>query len=132
MIDSDQGPHLDALWQVLSRERLEGGYGGSAMRRQDVIVRYLWNVALCEALYPSLQSLEVALRNTLFNAGEAVYPFTGTPAAPAQHALAHDLIGWMSPSLRQTVEALDRFNAVHSAGLEPFRRVTEDLVKRTK
>lgn len=33
----------------------------------------MWNVALCEALYPSLNSLEVAVRNTLFSAGCALH-----------------------------------------------------------
>jgi hypothetical protein len=238
MTDPNQDRHLDALWRVLSAERLEG-YGGSAMPRPDVITRYLCNMALCEALYPSLQALEVALRNTLFNAGEAVYPFPGAPAAgqtpcwldmpgillgeepnkvaaakrrlrdankqlepgrvvaeltfgfwtalfdvryestkilwprlfgqkifadapksrrsrkalspllnrvrllrnrafhhepiwhwkdlPDQHALTLELIGWMSPPLRRTVEALDRFDAVHSAGLEPFRPMIGSL-----
>jgi len=30
-----------------------------------MLSRYFWNVALCEALYPTLQSLEVALRNSM-------------------------------------------------------------------
>ncbi len=232
---SDQDRYLDALWKVLSRERLEGGYGGAVMPRPDAITRYLWNIALCEALYPSLHALEAALRNTVFAAGDAAYPFTGPPGAgqtpcwldmpgvllgdepskvaaakrrlkeagkplepgrvvaeltfgfwtalfdvryestkilwprlfgqkifadaprsrrsrkalspllnrirllrnrafhhepiwhwsdlPAQHALTLDLVGWMSPSLRRTVEALDRFGAVHAAGLAPFRHL---------
>jgi len=239
MTDRKQAPCLEALWTVLSRERLEGGYGGIEMPRPDVLTRYLWNMALCEALYPSLQAVEVALRNTLFSAAEAVYPFTRTPGhdqiacwldipgillgdepkrvaaaksrlrdvnlplepgrvvaeltlgfwtalfdvryentrvlwprlfgqkifayAPKskrsrkalspllnrmrllrnrafhhepiwhwkdlrdQHALALDLTGWMSPALRETVEALDRFDAVHSNGLEPFREVVTRL-----
>ncbi len=31
----------------------------------DVIARYQWNMALCEALYPPLCNLEIALRNSL-------------------------------------------------------------------
>ena len=38
---------------------------------EDVVARYLWNTCLCEALYPSLQSLEVALRNSIYAAGAA-------------------------------------------------------------
>lgn len=239
MTDRNQAHYLDALWTVLSRERLEGGYGGSEMSRPDVLTRYLWNMALCEALYPALQAVEVALRNTLFSAAEVLYPFTGTPGhdqiacwldipgiligdepkrvaaaksrlrgvnippepgrvvaelalgfwtalfdvryentrilwprlfgqkifahAPRskrsrkalspllnrirllrnrafhhepiwhwkdlrhQHALALDLIGWMSPALRETVEVLDRFDTVHSDGLEPFRETVTVL-----
>jgi hypothetical protein len=79
MTERNQDPYLDALWTVLSRERLEGGYGGSDLPRPDVLTRYLWNMALCEALYPSLHAIEAALRNTLFSAGEGVYPLTATP-----------------------------------------------------
>jgi hypothetical protein len=32
------------------------------------LARYLWNVALCEALYPSLHIFEIALRNALHTA----------------------------------------------------------------
>jgi hypothetical protein len=241
MTDRNQVSDLNALWIVLSGERLERGYGGSEMPRPDVLTRHLWNMALCEALYPSLQAVEVALRNTLFGAAEVVYPFTGTPGrdqiacwldipgiligdepnrvaaaksrlrdvnlplepnrvvaeltlgfwtalfdvryentrilwprlfsqkifayAPKskrsrkalspllnrirllrnrafhhepiwywkdlrdQHALALDLTGWMSPALRETVEVLDRFDAVHSNGLEPFREVVSRLTR---
>jgi hypothetical protein len=33
-----------------------------------MVAHYLWNIALSEALYPSLQSLEVALRNSIHTA----------------------------------------------------------------
>ncbi|HEX8322025.1 MAG TPA: hypothetical protein VF632_26810 [Longimicrobium sp.] len=200
----------------------------------DVLSRYLWNIALCEATYPTLQTLEVALRNAVFDAGCASYPFTASPSlaqvpcwldtavllpgdrskvagakarlrdagkppepcrlvaeltfgfwttlfdvryentrilwprlfgqkifadAPKrfrnrkalspllnrvrhlrnrafhhepiwhwrdlreQHAIALDLIGWMSPPLRETVGALDRFDAVYADGLDPFREI---------
>jgi hypothetical protein len=42
-----------------------------------VIARYLWNVALSEAAYPMLQTLEVGLRNALHN---ALFHHCGTPA----------------------------------------------------
>lgn len=34
----------------------------------DVLARYAWNIALCEALYPALQNLEIALRNNIHTA----------------------------------------------------------------
>jgi hypothetical protein len=40
-----------------------------------------------------------------------------------QHAIALDLIGWMSPPLRATVGAPDRFDAVYAGGLDPFREI---------
>ncbi len=32
----------------------------------NVIARYLWNEALCESLYPALQTFEVCLRNAIY------------------------------------------------------------------
>ncbi|HEX2951026.1 MAG TPA: hypothetical protein VHV83_15890 [Armatimonadota bacterium] len=32
---------------------------------RDIFARYFWNICLCESLYAPLQSLEVALRNSL-------------------------------------------------------------------
>jgi hypothetical protein len=64
-----QAPYFDSLWSALSRERL-----GSYRFRDDddvgVMSTYLWSMALCEALYPALHGLEVALRNSLFDAGQ--------------------------------------------------------------
>ena len=34
---------------------------------------YLWNLALCESLYPILQGIEVALRNSIHNAASAEF-----------------------------------------------------------
>lgn len=31
----------------------------------DSLGRYFWNIALCEAMYPSLQSVEISLRNAM-------------------------------------------------------------------
>ncbi len=72
MTESGQDPYLAAIWKALSGERLEYGYcgGGSQL---DAVANYLWNIALCEAPYPSLQALEVALRNTLYDAGAVIY-----------------------------------------------------------
>ena len=49
----------------LSRERLL-----SYKRKEDqddfnVVSRHLWNTALCEALYPTLQCFEIVLRNAI-------------------------------------------------------------------
>jgi hypothetical protein len=38
-----------------------------------------------------------------------------------QHALVLDLIGWMSLSLLDTVQLLDRFDAVHASGVDRYR-----------
>ena len=57
---------------ALSRERLSG-YGLPSTSEADALARYLWNAALSEALYPVLQTLEIALRNSLSNAAAAQF-----------------------------------------------------------
>lgn len=53
------------LTEPLSTERLDAYRQPRDTDTLDPIARYLWNMALCEALYPTLQALEVALRNIL-------------------------------------------------------------------
>ncbi|WP_285906682.1 Abi family protein [Pseudodesulfovibrio pelocollis] len=77
---SDQLPtqgRLQELVSGLSVERLqpyrlprdispdEGEY--------DWLLRYIWNIKLCESLYPGLQNLEVALRNAIHNTLSEAY-----------------------------------------------------------
>ncbi len=38
-----------------------------------------------------------------------------------QHASMIEVIGWISPELREMAEALDRFTMIHSAGIEPWK-----------
>ncbi|HKI31944.1 MAG TPA: hypothetical protein VKA46_08745 [Gemmataceae bacterium] len=59
-----QGPLFQKIRACVSSPRLDI-YRQPGDSDFDVIVRYLWNVQLCEALYPSLQALEVAFRNSL-------------------------------------------------------------------
>ncbi len=58
-------PYLDALEPALAAERLDAYRRAGDHDGLDVLARYVWNMALCEALYPALQCLEIALRNTL-------------------------------------------------------------------
>lgn len=39
----------------------------------DLMVNYLWNIGLCEALYPALNGLEVSLRNTIHTAATKLF-----------------------------------------------------------
>ena len=57
----------NSLASSLSRPRLEA-YRIKGDGELDLLARYNWNVCLCEALYPTLQNLEVALRNNLHDA----------------------------------------------------------------
>ena len=84
----------DAMGCGVSLDRLD------AYRRNDddrsVITRYLWNAALCESLYPSLQSVEIVLRNSLHTALTATYHngrwFDVSPGLlhPRQQAMVKD------------------------------------------
>ncbi|MCK6631902.1 MAG: hypothetical protein L6Q31_05955 [Fimbriimonadaceae bacterium] len=51
--------------QAVSAERLSAYQQSPQESNLTMLSRYFWNVALCEALYPTLQSLEVALRNSM-------------------------------------------------------------------
>jgi hypothetical protein len=51
--------------QVLSEERFEAYSHAAKDPDSEKLARYLWNIALCRALYPTLQGLEIALRNAL-------------------------------------------------------------------
>lgn len=124
MADSRQDAALGAIWRTLSPDRLDGGYGGGGVPREEILARYLWNVALCEALYPSLQMLEVALRNTVFDAGCAVYP-AGVPAPPGRVPCWLDTPGLLHAQEASKVNAAR--TALRNAGkpLEPGRLVAE-------
>lgn len=58
---------------VLSGDRLDAYRRPGDASGLDAIARYLWNVALCEALYPTLDALEVGLRNNLHDELSALY-----------------------------------------------------------
>jgi len=70
-----QGDFFYRVETALSPDRLSV-YRQPGMRDLDVIACYLWNVALSEALYPSLQTLEIALRNSVNRALSSRF---GTP-----------------------------------------------------
>lgn len=62
--------YIADLRRAVSRPRLDTyrPAGGSDL---DMAVTYFWNIALCEALYPTLATLEVTLRNAVHNAMSA-------------------------------------------------------------
>lgn len=106
---------------VLSGERF-AEYRKTAADDVEAIARYVWNARLCEALYPGLLHLEVALRNSLHTAISAKFP-TG----PWQ-----DVPCWMdrvapileSDEREQIRRAKERLTD-KSKALEPGRMVAE-------
>lgn len=51
--------------KAISCERLTGYQLPHDTSQAECLARYLWNITLCESLYPVLQNLEIALRNAL-------------------------------------------------------------------
>jgi hypothetical protein len=67
-----QEEYFEAIRRTLSAERFES-YRRRGASNEETLANYLWNAALCEALYPVLQGLEVSLRNAIFDAGAACF-----------------------------------------------------------
>ena len=59
------------LTRSLGNARLMS-YRGANESDLDAVARYVWNVRLCEALYPAFHFLEIALRNRLHDTIERV------------------------------------------------------------
>jgi len=58
-----------ALRKGVSTPRLDAySARGVAPEFVDIYSHYLWNIALCESLYPALQTLEIVLRNNIHDA----------------------------------------------------------------
>jgi len=58
---------IEGLRSVLSAERLSAYALPEDADEVDTVARYLWNLALCSALQPALHTLEITVRNRLFN-----------------------------------------------------------------
>jgi len=62
-----------ALQRVLSNDRIDGYRQSRSDTSLDLLERYFWNTTLSEALYPTLQALEIALRNNIHQAASQLY-----------------------------------------------------------
>lgn len=61
-----QGTVKELLRKAVSHERLEGyRQRGTYGDESNLYAHYIWNIVLCESLYPVLQGLEVTLRNSM-------------------------------------------------------------------
>lgn len=70
----DMQPLYKRLQFALSPDHIERYRRHSNETLETVLARYMWNLALCEALYLPLNFLEVALRNAVFNSISQAYP----------------------------------------------------------
>lgn len=61
-----QDSRTSNIINTLSLERIEA-YKKDGVDNNTALARYLWNISICQGLYPSLQFCEIALRNTMHN-----------------------------------------------------------------
>nr|QKW93829.1 hypothetical protein [Vitiosangium cumulatum] len=102
------------LETALSRPRLDNYRTSAADTPRIVMGRYLWNLALCKALYPGLQFLEVAFRNKLHDALKAHFG-----------AAAWFDLPWLSSREQQKVADAKVELQKRQTPLEPDRIVAE-------
>jgi len=57
-----------SLRTSLSDQRIDAYRQSTTDTDIDLLECYLWNIAICEALYPTLQNIEIALRNNINDA----------------------------------------------------------------
>jgi len=71
----NQNHIFDELTVIFSQERLDGylGHAKCNNSKDDALIAYSWNIELSQALYPALQVLEIALRNSLHQAIATIY-----------------------------------------------------------
>lgn len=100
-----QANFAQQLTQVLSSERLAAYRSRLPQPASDLQLfgRYAWNMALSESLYPGLQVLEIALRNTLHHAASQHFNRDDWFDAPSvlQHYHERDAIQKAKTTLTQ-------------------------------
>ncbi len=74
MANAAQAAFCGRAVRALSPERLAAFRVDPSEPAWETLGRYAWNVALCEALYPALHTLEVVLRNSLDTVISRHYP----------------------------------------------------------
>jgi hypothetical protein len=114
-LNAPQQPISIALLEsVLSKPRLDRYRTSVTETPRVVIGRYIWNLALCKALYPGLQYLEVAFRNRLHDALKTHF------GAAAWFDMA-----WVLPRERQKVTDAKAELQRRPSPVEPDRIVAE-------
>lgn len=113
-----------ALERVFSGERLRA-YGDSARpENRAAVTRYIWNMALVNAILPVLHALEIAFRNELARAGGKI-----TAKRFFQTA---DVPSWLDAQPTMLMESEHRkvLNAKERLGTDPSRRTEGRLIAK--
>lgn len=115
---------LDLITPSVSEPRLKRYQQEPFASPQAVIARYLWNIDLAEALYPTLNAFEVALRNNLSR--QLIEDFGATWYEDERfHAILHKST---KRQLEGLLEKFHRENEQREKRGEQPKPVTSDLV----
>ncbi|MDQ3655376.1 MAG: Abi family protein [Chloroflexota bacterium] len=99
---------VDALIIPISATRL-GAYRSQGGSDLEMVVNYLWNMELSEALYPCLQTFEIALRNSIHSAFSEHY-------ITELWFDRHNLLEWQKKTLQEARDQLTTYQKPHEAG----------------
>ena len=102
-----QNEFFSQLQHGISRDRLEP-YLSNRSPPQEGLALYAWNVTLCESLYPSLNSIEITLRNAIHQAASEYF-------ADEYWLIAH-ATGREKSIVRKVNRDLQKFKSAPSAG----------------
>lgn len=97
---------FESVTRALATERMEAYRQHDGADSNTTLARYVWNMALCEALYSPLQVAEIALRNSQHRALSQRYQTEDWFAAAEPH-----LLDWQKTKIaeaRQTLTAQDK------------------------
>lgn len=120
MPEQRQALSLSGVRLALSAERMDSY--GIGIPDEDRLANYLWNVELCQSLYPALHGLEIALRNAVFRAGAAAFPHVSTRDVPCWLDADPALI--LPEDQRRVDEATARLRSLNKP-LDPGQLVAE-------
>lgn len=109
-----------AIVEALSRDRLDGYVvKGGPNTDRDLLGRYLYNLAVSQALYPFFHTLEVVLRNRVYSVVA-----NDRPIDVDRRDLYHDFPCWLDE--KASILTVDHQREVHDAK----RAVISDIRKR--
>lgn len=125
-----QADHLAGIKRALSPHRLQLAFRATAGEPDSTtLVRCLYNVALCESLYPVLHHLEVTLRNSLDGVIAAHYPastagIAGPDGLPLAGCWLDATPGLLGPWERTEIQRVKRKLLAAGKTMTPHRLVT--------
>ncbi|MEA1989424.1 MAG: hypothetical protein U9N57_09515 [Pseudomonadota bacterium] len=96
-----QDLNTNRIIETLSLERIEA-YQQDGASNETALMRYTWNMALCQSLYPCLQLCEISLRNSIH------FHLTKTYGEEWFDCTQLTLTPWGQKQVKQTKELLSR------------------------